>query len=256
MPRRKLYDAFAGGLWEEDVRKGEDELLSLLEQIVEKSRESMFRGCLPTLIFGGYNPRAERAAAIVGSLVEKVAARENYRCYLRCHISARSLSEIKRLLARVRRHCTIVSLELASRETTAFACRDRRVDIVTVVPGVTRAIPRGDILYAAERGKIFELTLSHLLEGEKMEIARRLSSVKLIVHKLTQKSLPLVLSSGPRLPYAPPSYRVLLSFAKEVLEVPVEMAARSMGPLLEALIKQNREKISGLRPFEGVVIEG
>ncbi|MEM4411400.1 MAG: RNase P subunit p30 family protein [Thermofilum sp.] len=255
MPRRKLYDAFAGGFRVEDIEEGEDRVSSILEQVIRESKRSMFRGCLPVLMLDSYGARTARAAAAASSLVEKVAARENYRCYLRCHVYARSLSEVKRLVAGVRKHCVIVSVESTSREITAFACRDRRVDIVTVVPGVTQAIPRGDLLYAIDRGRIFELTLSHLLGGDKLEIARRLSSTLPVVRKLTQKGLPLILSSGPRLPYTPASYRATLSFAKEVLEVPTDVVARSMGPVLESRIRQNLEKISGLRPVEGVIIE-
>lgn len=255
MPYRKLYDAFAGGLTETEIAEGSQKTLSILLNIIEKNKASGFRGCLPALVLDSYSAQAVRLATTISSLIEKLAAEKTHVCYLRCHIAAKHLNEAKKLVARVRRYCVIVSMELVSREITAFACRDRRVDIVTIVPEVTQAIYRGDISYAFERGKIFELTLTHLLQGEDLGIARRLASGRFYANKLARKGLPVILSSGPRLPYEPVSYRAMLSFAKEILEVSTDTVARSMGLILENKLKENIEKISGERPVEGVFIE-
>lgn len=254
MPHRKIYDAFAGGL--NTVDFDIDDAAPLFAEIIERNRAAGFRGCLPSLIFERYSPRSAKLAAAAGELLNSVAKEKRHRCYLRCHIVTRSLSDVKKLLKLIRSHCAVVSVELTSREITAFACRDRRVDLLTLVPGVTRALLRGDISYSLERNKIFELTVNHLLDGETLEVARKLALGRLYTERLTRSKVPVIISTGPRLPYTPVSYRSMLSFIAEVLGVRFDAAARFMGALIESRITENLEKIGGKRPVEGVSIEG
>lgn len=227
----------------------------MLKNIAGEYESRGFRGILPSFSLRKCTREAVRSLLAFVKLVEEAAAHTSLEIYPRCHIATEDVEALRCLLARIRPLCVLVSVELSSRSVAAFSCRDRRVDLLTIIPGVSPRILRGDAMYAAERSKFFEITLSHLLGASAREVAQRLAFCRPYVEFLARKELPLLVSTGPRIEFLAASYRALLAFAKEVLGYPADFAARAMGPLLKAKIQENVEKIAGLRPREGVYIE-
>jgi len=256
MPKSHKYDVYARGFATEEILGDREEIVKKLLEMAAVSRESGFQGFLPTLLLDEHSTRPRSAARVLWDACQKAQRLYGLRCYPRCHVKVDRVGTAKRIIREIRRMCAILSIEVSTRDLYAFACRDRRVDIVTIGSKALSALQKGVVKYAQLRGKFFELVIGYLFEGGiEDQIISRLASYKEIASLTLRKGIPLLLSSGPQKVYNPYSYRVLLSFADAVLEVPADHVARSMGSLLELRIRENIEKIVGKRPAEGVFIE-
>ena len=256
MPKRCRYDAFTRGFTVEELLGNREKIVEELLEIATAARESGFQGFLPTLILEEQSAELKRAAHALWEACRSVQSLRGLKCHPRCHVRVDRVDEAKRIVQRVRGVCTVLSVEITTRGLYAFACRDRRVDIVTAGTRALHPPQKGVIKYAQLRGKFFELVVGYLLEGGGSDtIASRLASYRELASLAFRKGLPLILSAGPQKAYSPYSYRALLSFAEVLLGVPADYVARSIGDLLETRIQENLEKISGKRPAEGVYVE-
>jgi len=256
MPERHRYDAFAGGFTVEELLNSREKVEEELLEVATLVRESGFQGFLPTLILEEWSAKLRSAAHALWEVCLSVRSLRGLKCYPRCHVRVSKVGTAKSIIQEVRKACVVLSVEALTREFYAFACRDRRVDIVTISTRTLQLPQKGVIKYAQLRGKFFELVVGYLLEEEDVDfIVSRLSGYRELASLAFRKGIPLIVSAGPRKTYGPYSYRVLLSFADAVLGVPADYVAKAIGDLLDTRILENLEKISGKRPAEGVYVE-
>lgn len=164
--------------------------------------------------------------------------------------------EVKRLLRKWRKGVEVMSVHALSRELTALACRDARVDIVTLVPGAK--LMRGDLAYVKEYGKRLELTLKPLQNPDPLARARALAYYKDLLKLTVRKELEgfLVFSSsattldGVR---DPRSMATLL----HTLGLPSEASLDALSRNATSLVAACRDKLRGVIPVRGVrVVRG
>uniref|UniRef100_A0A7C4BAQ7 Uncharacterized protein n=1 Tax=Thermofilum pendens TaxID=2269 RepID=A0A7C4BAQ7_THEPE len=257
MPKRRRYDAFARGFTVEELSNSPEKVVEELLEIAILVREGGYQGFLPTLVLEEWSAKLRSAARALWEACLSVQNIHGLKCYPRCHVRVNRVGTAKNIVQEVRRACVILSVEAMARELYTFACRDRRVDIVTAGMRLLQPPQKGVIRYAQLRGKFFELIVGYLLEvGDVDSTASMLAGYRELASLAFRKGIPLILSAGPRKSYSPYSFRELLSFADAVLGVPAAYVAKAMGDLLDMRILENLEKISGKRPAEGVYVEG
>lgn len=163
--------------------------------------------------------------------------------------------QVKALLRRWRRKFEIVSIHAVERRLTAFACRDSRVDIVTLLP--CAELVRGDIMYLRAFNKRVELLLAPLHEREIESRAEAMANYVELIELLKRKGLTshAIFSSGAhsvdtlRDPRSMAALLHVMGFKyKEALD------AISLNP--ESLVRENRDKLSGIVPIRGVRVLG
>ncbi|QOJ78247.1 hypothetical protein IG193_05615 [Infirmifilum lucidum] len=243
--RRRFYDAFCGKL--------ENISVEAIEGMYLRALSVGYNACIPCLVIRPLLDLQEirknvaNARAIVDSLLDR-----GLKVYLRCHLAGISKAEVKKVLPRIRGMCDLVSVEGTTREMLAFASRDRRIDIITLIPGSSPKLYKGDIDYILKYGKFVEVTASSFLTEDLLLLARNISSVRSLLLQPARKKVPILLSSGEGGLKDP---RSLLAFAELLLGLDVESVARSASALIEKRLAENLEKRMGIRPIEGVRIE-
>ncbi|MEM2474656.1 MAG: RNase P subunit p30 family protein, partial [Thermofilaceae archaeon] len=120
----------------------------------------------------------------------------------------------KKILRRWRTRVELITVHAMNRQLTAFACRDTRVDVLTLVPGAR--LLKGDLMYMKEYGKRVELLLAPLQEGDVRVRASTLSYYLAVLGKLAKGRRP----------------DILLLFSSGATEVRSLRDARSMAALL------------------------
>ena len=163
--------------------------------------------------------------------------------------------QVKALLRRWRRRFEVISAYSVGRRLTAFACRDSRIDVVTLIPGAE--LMRGDLMYVRTLEKRVELLLAPLHDEELRRRAEVMAEYARFVELLKRKGLAgyVVFSSGAsssRTLRDPRSMAALL----HVLGLNHEEAldAVSTNPL--SLVRENRDKLAGIVPVRGVRVLG
>ncbi len=156
---------------------------------------------------------------------------------------------LKRLLRKWRRRFEVISVHAVNRQVTAFASRDTRVDVVTLLPG--SRLLRGDLDYMRDFGKRVELLLAPLQSGSCDERASALAYALESIEMLKKAGVTLVFSSGavsidqlrdPR------SMAALLS----TLGLSPEQALDALSRNAAELVAEAREKLRGVVPVRGV----
>jgi len=182
----------------------------------------------------------EEGVDVVTRLVIDVALREG---------------RVKALLRRWRRKFEVISAHSVDRRLTAFACRDSRIDVVTMVPGTE--LMRGDFMYIRTLEKRIELLLAPLHEGGLRRRAEVLAEYAALVDLLKRKGLTnrLIFSSGANNLHTlrdPRSMAALL----HVLGLGYEEALNALSINPASLVKENRDKLAGVVPVRGVRVLG
>lgn len=160
---------------------------------------------------------------------------------------------IKKILRKYRKKFEIISIQPLRRGITAFACRDTRIDILTLSPGTK--IFRGDIDYIKMYDKRVEITLRLLQQADIYGKAKVLAYYQGILRKLCKKkmSAALLFSSGaqdrrdlrdPRM-MASMLYTLGLDYDEALNVISIHPAR---------LVNENRDKLRGLVPARGVKI--
>lgn len=243
--RKRFYDVFCGKL--------ENISVEALEGMYLRALSVGYYACIPCLVIRPpldlqkIRKNVMDARAIVDSLLDR-----GLKVYLRCHFVGISQAEAKRVLPRIRGMCDLVSIEGTTREIVAFASRDRRVDIITLIPGFSPKLYKGDIDYILKYGKFVEVVASYFLTEDPLLLARNISSLRSLLLKPARKKVPVLLSSGEGGSKDP---RSLLAFAELLLGLDVESVTRAVSVLIEKRLTENLEKRMGIRPVEGVKIE-
>lgn len=244
--RRHFYDAYCGVIGGVST----DEIVEKYTQAVKAG----FYACAPCLLIeptaeggvGEVREKTRELRALMDSMLE-----EGKRVYLRCHLRGLDKAAAKRVLSALRGFCDLVSVEAQSRELTAFACHDRRVDIITLTPDSPRLF-KGDMEYIAKYGKFVEVPFYYIYSGSPSELARRIFILRNLLSEPVRRNLPVLFSSGPNRSLDP---RSLLAFAELLLDIDYAAAANAMSRLIEERIAINIEKRTGIRPVEGVRVE-
>jgi len=159
----------------------------------------------------------------------------------------------KKVLKQYRRYFEVISIENLDRSLTAFACRDSRVDILTVRPPVK--IYRGDLDNLASTGGSIEILLCQLQAGTPQARAEALHYYAELLQRLSRRKLVdrLILSSGALemgMMRDPRDMAALLS----VIGLGKESALNAVSSTPSGLVERNRLKLKGLIPLRGVRI--
>ncbi|MCS7105196.1 MAG: RNase P subunit p30 family protein [Thermofilaceae archaeon] len=161
---------------------------------------------------------------------------------------------LKRLLQKWRRRVEIISVHALSRELTALACRDTRIDIVTLVPGAR--VFKGDIWYMKEYGKRLELLLNPLQEADIVSRSKALAYYSTIINLVDKKSelqQSLIFSSGAMNICQLRDPRALVSLLK-FLGLSTNASLDTVSTNVLKLVSECRDKLSGIVPVRGVRI--
>lgn len=166
-----------------------------------------------------------------------------------------SESALKALLRKFRRRVEVFSVHALDRKLTALACRDARVDVVTLTPG--SRLLKGDLAYIYEYGKRVELLMAPVQVGSPLSRARALAYYSRVVELLQRKGLIdfLIFSSGAASSKAlrdPRSMASLLS----VVGLTYEAALNAVSTNAARLVAECRDKLAGIIPVRGVRIVG
>lgn len=160
----------------------------------------------------------------------------------------------KRILRRWRLRVELITVHAVSRQLTAFACRDTRVDILTLTPG--SRLLKGDLMYIREYGKRVELLLAPLQEGDEQARAKAIAYYTAILRKLAKgknSDVALLFSSGAtdveRLRDARSMAALLYA-----LGLPYERALDALSKNAIELVTECREKLAGTIPVRGVKV--
>ncbi|MEM0042779.1 MAG: RNase P subunit p30 family protein [Thermofilaceae archaeon] len=162
----------------------------------------------------------------------------------------------KKILRRWRTRVELITVHAMNRQLTAFACRDTRVDILTLVPGAR--LLKGDLMYMKEYGKRVELLLAPLQEGDVRVRASTLSYYLAVLGKLTRGRRPdisLLFSSGATEVRSLRDARSMAALL-HTMGVPYEYALDALSKNALDLVTENREKLAGIIPVRGVKIIG
>jgi len=160
------------------------------------------------------------------------------------------------LVRKARQYVELLSVRATNRKVAAFAARDRRVDIVTLIPGVSPPLFRGDERYLDERGKLAEIRVSDIVVGgNRLETARRLYDARRLLSGRSIKEK-VILSSGGNNAYSPRDPRDLVAFGHLFLDLDPAMLRTAMSNVLVGVVETNRAKLAGYHVVEGVWIEG
>ena len=156
----------------------------------------------------------------------------------------------KRVLARVRNQVDLVSYRVKNRQQMAFACRDRRVDVIEQPYDKWIPIFRGDWRNIISLNKFVELKIYPIIAYYDV---RKAANVMFLYRRLVSRSPAkgrenIILSSG-----APSSKYMVSALSLEKLAEELGINTFSYSKIF-AKIRENRDKIKGLTPVSGVSI--
>jgi RNase P/RNase MRP subunit p30 len=160
---------------------------------------------------------------------------------------------LKKILRKFRRRVEVVSVHALDRKLTAFACRDARVDVITLLPG--SRLLRGDLAYIREYGKAVEVLVAPLQAEDPLASAKALAYYSGVMELLGRKKMvhALILSSGATSPSAlrdPRSMASLLS----LMGLSYDAALDAVSANAARLVAECRDKLTGAVPVRGVRI--
>ncbi len=161
---------------------------------------------------------------------------------------------IKKILRKYRKRFEIISIQSSRRGIVAFACRDTRVDILTLSLGTK--IFRGDVDYIKMYDKRIELTLRLLQQADIYGKAKVLAYYQGMLREFCNKkkmSTALLFSSGARDRGDLRDPRMMASVL-HVLGLSYDEALNVISTYPARLVNENRDKLRGLVPVRGVKI--
>ncbi|WP_460025612.1 PHP domain-containing protein [Infirmifilum sp. SLHALR2] len=244
--KRRYHDVFCGRI--------ETPSREVLENLYMHAKEVGYYACIPSFCI---TPKLDTktlqdAVVKLRSMIDDLQS-VGYQVYLRCHFTGLGQVEMKKALPRIRGYCDLVSVEAISREIAAFSSRDRRVDIVTMQPLISPKLYKGDIEYILRYGKFVEVIASSLLAEDAQVLAKNISSIRSLLSNFSRKKVPVLISSGDKGLKDP---RSLIAFAELVLNLDGMFVATSISKMIEQRLNENVEKRLGIRPVEGLRVEG
>ena len=160
---------------------------------------------------------------------------------------------LKALLRKFRKMVEVFSVHALDRRLTALACRDSRVDVVTLLPG--SRLFKGDLVYISEYGKGVELLMAPVQVGSLLSRAKALAYYSKTVELLQRKGLTgsLIFSSGAassKMLRDPRSMASLLSLMGLTYGAALDTVSKNV----VRLVAECRDRLSGVVPVRGVRI--
>ncbi len=240
--KRRFYELHMGPL----VLDNHPSMLDICKKYIEKCRLYGYHYCVATIILSTWNPSYIRKIKFIKKECPANA--------LRLHINTANPGSLLSLLRTTRRLAEIISAPGYNRKVLALASRDRRVDIVSLIPGLSPPLYSGDITYMEKTGKLVEIGIGHIDLGHPQIASKQLSHARTIVEKIKER-VPIVATSAGSKEYTPRDPRSLIEFGAMFLNIKREKAAGALSDIVEEKIEVNRKKLMGKMPLEGVYIE-
>lgn len=240
--KRRFYELYMGPLNLDSYPS----TLDICKKYIEKCRLYGYHYCVTTIILNNWNP----------SYIRKIKSikKECPASALRLHINTANPGSLLPLLRTTRRLAEIISAPGYNRKVIALASRDRRVDIVGLIPGLSPPLYSGDIAYMEKTGKLVEIGIGHIDLGHPQIASKQLFHARTIVEKIKGR-VPVVITSAGSKDYTPRDPRSLIEFGAIFLNIKKEKAAEALSNIVEEKIEINRKKLTGKMPLEGVYIE-
>lgn len=185
--------------------------------------------------------------------VKKISEREQVEFISRAEITAKRPSSVKRILRKVRKHFELVSMIPMNREQMTFACRDGRIDIVTILPLKIIKLYKGDLRNLVEEGKVIELLISPFRGLPSLELANALHNYSKLINTLNRKGVRFIISAGVSRAEEIPDPYSKAAFL-EILGVKPDEALRAVSTHITELVERNRKKLYGKMPVRGVEV--
>ncbi len=256
MPKRRFFDAYV----HLPIPSGEGISIKELEEKIvllsEKCRESGYKGCIYTIQVRDKQRISRKYLRSIYNFIRKSEKLDKNTVHgLRIEIIEQNQQKILNYIRSLRAYADIISIAGINRGILALGSRDRRVDVVTLIPGITPQIFRGDISYALSLNKFFELQLYHLLKKDIIKTARAIDFARTLINPLAKKKVNLLVSTGPFEPYSPRNPKNVVAFMKKFFDLPEDYVVKNMSEKIEYLITKNRLKLEKKIPVNGVYIE-
>lgn len=187
--------------------------------------------------------------------IKEIGEAEKVEFVTRAEITISSVSLTKRILRRVRRQFELISMIPVNREQMVFACRDRRIDIVTILPMRIIRLYKGDFKNIREEGKVIELLVSPFRDLSIQELASALYNYSKLIDELIKKEIKLIISTGAERAEEIPDPYSKAAFL-EVLGVKTDEALNATSTNITEIVERNRKKLCGKIPVRGVEVLG
>jgi len=173
---------------------------------------------------------------------------------VRVDITASRAGDALRIMRGARRLADLVALRGVTRQLVALASRDRRVDIVTFIPGISPPLYGGDMRYIEAKNGVVEIGIGGLATTAKNILSRQLAAAYRLAIKAGKRvDVAISVAGGTR--YAPRDPRSLVEFGALFLELRRDSLREMLSTRILQVIERNREKNTGTIPVEGVRIE-
>lgn len=173
---------------------------------------------------------------------------------IRADVVVENTREALNIIRRARRIVELLSIRGVSRQLIALASRDKRVDIVSVIPGVSPPLYRGDIQYIKSKEGIVEIGIGGLKVDSKGVLTRQLAAAQRLVSRVGSDVRIAVTVAGGTC-YRPREPRNIIDFGTVFLGLNKNRIRDVLSVDSLRLIEKNRKKMLGLIPVEGVEIE-
>lgn len=256
MPKRRYFDAYVYL----PIPNGKDvsleELKEKISLLSKKCRETGYRGCIYTIRIDEKQRIPWKYLNLIYNFIRKKEEQDKNVVYgLRIEIAEQNQQKLLSYIRALRMHADIISVIGANRGVLSLGSRDRRVDIVALIPGISPPIFRGDTSYALSLNKFFELQLYHLLKKDAIKTARAIDFARRLINPLVKKRINLVVSTGPFESYSPRNPKNVVSFMKKFFDLSEDYVVKNMSENMERLITWNRLKLEKKIPVNGVYVE-
>ena len=245
--KRKFYDAYVPLKITQNLEKQ-------VEELSKNCLDAGYRGCVFTIRVGSTYHVRSKVIHRAYRYIRGLSAPETYA--FRIEIEAKNQHEALRYIRKYRRMADLLSIIGYNRSLLSLGSRDRRVDIITLIPGISPKIFRGDLKYVLSLNKFYEFQLQNILvKNDPIKTAKMIAFTKFLIKPIVKKNVNLLFSTGFSSAYTPRDPRNIVSFAKIFFDLPEDYIVLNMSEKILNKIIYNRLKIKGKIPLEGVIIE-
>ena len=227
---------------------------SIFLKIVNHLKDLGYHGL--SIVFPVNNISSARFETLGDKLIElkRIANTQKIDLVFRAEIRDLRPYLAKKILRKIRKKFELISMAPTNREQTVFACRDGRVDIITLLPDEKITLYKGDISNIKREGKIVELLITPLRRvSSPRELANKLYSYRRILYLLKEKKISFIISTGAYEPEEVPDPYSKAALLEILGGFNTEEALNALSRVYD-LIDENRKKLSGKMPVKGVEV--
>lgn len=171
----------------------------------------------------------------------------------RADVSGRGLKAIRKGVEGVRRQSMIVSVKLASVETTNWAAEDHKVDLLTVDSSQEHRLRDSTAGLAASSGTALEIRFEPLLHLTGLNRSKVIKTYREAIRTASDAGMQVILSSGAKHPLNMRS-AVSMWHIGELLGMDEKHAKIAVNQTPIAIIERNRKRFSSEYVAEGIEI--